>query len=83
MRSLSFKQSYLCLINAEDIGLFCYCETDFPAVQVLTNLLLRLPAGEIAVDCCLQTIDKRVPPKNIKQYIIQEAGKGCDISATV
>ncbi|KAL3975293.1 actin-related protein 10 [Sarotherodon galilaeus] len=57
--------------------------------RTLTVLITTVPMCfpmaaicEIAVDCCLQAIDKRLPSKNIVDYIIQEAGKGCEISAT-
>uniref|UniRef100_A0A3Q0RLH4 Chemokine interleukin-8-like domain-containing protein n=1 Tax=Amphilophus citrinellus TaxID=61819 RepID=A0A3Q0RLH4_AMPCI len=54
------------------------------AVLLLLGVLcFSFAAGEIAADCCLQAIDKRLPSKNIVDYIIQEAGKGCEISATV
>ncbi|XP_063346824.1 C-C motif chemokine 20-like [Pelmatolapia mariae] len=53
------------------------------ALLLLGVLCFSFASGEIAVDCCLQAIDKRLPSKNIVDYIIQEAGKGCEISATV
>ncbi|XP_061585878.1 C-C motif chemokine 19-like [Cololabis saira] len=53
------------------------------ALFFLGVICLGLVSAEIAVDCCLQVSGKRLPFKNIVRYIIQDAGKGCDISATV
>uniref|UniRef100_A0AAV2MTI6 Chemokine interleukin-8-like domain-containing protein n=1 Tax=Knipowitschia caucasica TaxID=637954 RepID=A0AAV2MTI6_KNICA len=52
------------------------------------GLLLLLSAAlctaEIPVDCCLAVSKKRhLPGKLIQRYELQEAGSGCDISATV
>ncbi|XP_041793644.1 C-C motif chemokine 8-like [Chelmon rostratus] len=39
-------------------------------------------AAEIVVDCCLTTTKRRLPIQILDSYIIQDAGKGCDIGAT-
>ncbi|XP_026177474.1 C-C motif chemokine 20-like [Mastacembelus armatus] len=57
------------------------------ASRVAALLLLGLictgfAAAEIVVDCCLKTTNKKLPLQIIVGYSIQEAGKGCDISAT-
>uniref|UniRef100_A0A3P8WGL3 Eotaxin-like n=1 Tax=Cynoglossus semilaevis TaxID=244447 RepID=A0A3P8WGL3_CYNSE len=39
--------------------------------------------AEVVVDCCLSTTDKFFPLIRIESYKLQEAGQGCDISATV
>lgn len=61
------------------------CRWHFPLtiLHFLINLCLHLPAGQIAVDCCLKTSDKFLPLSRINGYVIQEAGQGCDKSATV
>ncbi|KAM7415621.1 hypothetical protein PAMA_017919 [Pampus argenteus] len=54
------------------------------AVLLLLGVIcIGFAAGEIAVDCCLVTSNKHLPRSALKSYIIQEAGEGCDISATI
>ncbi|KAM7391108.1 hypothetical protein PAMP_021824 [Pampus punctatissimus] len=54
------------------------------AVLLLLGVIcIGFAAGEIVVDCCLSTSNKHLPHSVLISYIIQEAGKGCDISATI
>ncbi|KAG7490697.1 hypothetical protein JOB18_040606 [Solea senegalensis] len=54
------------------------------ALLLLTVLLCAdFTAAEVVVDCCLKTTDKFFPLILIDSYTLQEAGQGCDISATV
>uniref|UniRef100_A0A3B3E187 Chemokine interleukin-8-like domain-containing protein n=1 Tax=Oryzias melastigma TaxID=30732 RepID=A0A3B3E187_ORYME len=39
--------------------------------------------SEVLKDCCLSVSKNRVPAKFVVSYYIQEAGKGCNLSATV
>ncbi|KAM4616657.1 C-C motif chemokine 5-like [Polymixia lowei] len=52
---------------------------------ILTAVIcISFTAAEVPADCCLTTTDKPFPAKyHIKSYTLQEAGKGCAISATV
>ncbi|XP_076587583.1 C-C motif chemokine 20-like [Chaetodon auriga] len=52
------------------------------ALLLLGVVCFGFAAAEIVVDCCLRTTDKRLPLQILDSYIIQDAGKGCDISAT-
>ncbi|XP_040899093.1 C-C motif chemokine 19-like [Toxotes jaculatrix] len=52
------------------------------ALLLLGVLCVGFAAGEIAMDCCLNAVDKFLPLIMIADYSIQEAGKGCEISAT-
>lgn len=51
-------------------------------LSLMMTLSLRPPAAEIVVDCCLTVAEKRMPLRIVQSYTIQEAGKGCEISAT-
>ncbi|KAF7205319.1 C-C motif chemokine 20 [Nothobranchius furzeri] len=53
------------------------------ALILLGLICFEFAAAQIPVDCCLSITEKRLPSKNLVSYTIQEAGKGCDISATV
>ncbi|XP_040011915.1 C-C motif chemokine 20-like [Xiphias gladius] len=53
------------------------------ALLLLGVICAGFAAAEIAVDCCLSTTDRFLPLIKIASYTIQEAGRGCDISATV
>uniref|UniRef100_A0A3B3ZPY6 Chemokine interleukin-8-like domain-containing protein n=1 Tax=Periophthalmus magnuspinnatus TaxID=409849 RepID=A0A3B3ZPY6_9GOBI len=53
-----------------------------PKVCVLLLLLFAALSG-VPQDCCLSVAQKRLPAKQVQSYKVQEAGKGCDISATV
>ncbi|XP_017286306.1 C-C motif chemokine 21-like [Kryptolebias marmoratus] len=53
------------------------------ALFLLGLVCFQLTEAQIPVDCCLKVSEKRLPSKNLVSYTIQEAGKGCDISATV
>ncbi|XP_030273611.1 C-C motif chemokine 20-like [Sparus aurata] len=53
------------------------------ALLLLGVICVGLASGQIAVDCCLKTSDKFLPLSRINGYVIQEAGQGCDKSATV
>ncbi|KAM3611039.1 uncharacterized protein V6R79_012745 [Siganus canaliculatus] len=53
------------------------------ALFLLGIICIGLTSAQLAVDCCTQAADKLLPLHLISDYIIQEAGKGCDISATV
>uniref|UniRef100_A0A3P8WGM0 Eotaxin-like n=2 Tax=Cynoglossus semilaevis TaxID=244447 RepID=A0A3P8WGM0_CYNSE len=50
---------------------------------LLLTVLLTAATAEVVVDCCLSTTDKFFPLIRIESYKLQEAGQGCDISATV
>ncbi|XP_018537929.1 C-C motif chemokine 8 [Lates calcarifer] len=52
------------------------------ALFLLVVVCTGFAAAEIAVDCCLSTTVKLFPLIRIESYIIQEAGNGCEISAT-
>ncbi|XP_033846107.1 C-C motif chemokine 21-like [Periophthalmus magnuspinnatus] len=55
-----------------------------PKVCVLLLLLCAaLCSAEVAQDCCLRVAQQRLPARRIQSYKVQEAGRGCDISATV
>ncbi|XP_028270909.1 C-C motif chemokine 3-like [Parambassis ranga] len=53
------------------------------ALLLLGLICFRLAAADVPTDCCLQTVDKKVPHQVVVSYYIQEADKGCSISATV
>ncbi|KAG7214336.1 hypothetical protein INR49_023153 [Caranx melampygus] len=59
------------------------------ASQVAALLLLcsiicaEFAAAEVPVDCCKKASDSFLPRKVLQDYKIQEAGQGCDISATI
>ncbi|RVE68637.1 hypothetical protein OJAV_G00093850 [Oryzias javanicus] len=53
------------------------------ALIFLGLLFVQLASAEVPMDCCLSVSKNRLPAKIIVSYSIQEAGKGCDISATV
>ncbi|XP_044187973.1 eotaxin-like [Thunnus albacares] len=53
------------------------------ALLFLVVICIGFTAGEIAVDCCLSTTDRRLPRNILSSYVIQESGKGCVVSATV
>ncbi|XP_037535896.1 C-C motif chemokine 20-like [Nematolebias whitei] len=53
------------------------------ALLLLALICFQFAAAQVPVDCCLSVSEKRLPYKNLLSYTIQEAGKGCDISATV
>ncbi|XP_013875140.1 C-C motif chemokine 20 [Austrofundulus limnaeus] len=53
------------------------------ALLLLSLVCFQLAAAQVPVDCCLSVSVKRLVSKNLVSYTIQEAGKGCDISATV
>ncbi|XP_073323155.1 C-C motif chemokine 24-like [Pagrus major] len=53
------------------------------ALLLLGVICVGFASGQTAVDCCLTTVDKFLPLSRINGYIIQEAGNGCDKSATV
>uniref|UniRef100_A0A3Q1HVP0 Chemokine interleukin-8-like domain-containing protein n=1 Tax=Anabas testudineus TaxID=64144 RepID=A0A3Q1HVP0_ANATE len=53
------------------------------ALLLLGIICTGFVAAEVAFDCCLKKSEKYLPPKILVSYTIQEAGKGCEISATV
>ncbi|XP_062273020.1 C-C motif chemokine 21-like [Scomber scombrus] len=53
------------------------------ALLLLGVICLGFASGQVAIDCCLSTSNKHFPHQIVKSYIIQEAGKGCEISATI
>ncbi|KAK2901636.1 hypothetical protein Q8A73_011382 [Channa argus] len=53
------------------------------ALLLLGFVCTGFVAAEVAVDCCLMVVDKHLPLQVLAGYTIQEAGKGCEISATV
>ncbi|KAK2838046.1 hypothetical protein Q5P01_015258 [Channa striata] len=53
------------------------------ALLLLGIVCTGFVAAEVAVDCCLMVVDKHLPLHILASYSIQEAGKGCEISATV
>nr|XP_046242341.1 C-C motif chemokine 19-like [Scatophagus argus] len=52
------------------------------ALLLLGFICVGFATAEIAVDCCLRTTNKFLPLQILDHYIIQDAGKGCEISAT-
>nr|XP_020450727.1 C-C motif chemokine 20-like [Monopterus albus] len=52
------------------------------ALLLLGIICTGFAAAEIVLDCCLDTTKKFLPRHILVGYSIQEAGKGCDISAT-
>ncbi|XP_031698294.1 C-C motif chemokine 19-like [Anarrhichthys ocellatus] len=52
------------------------------ALLLLGVLCVGFASAEIVVDCCLTVAEKPMPLRIIQSYTIQEAGKGCGISAT-
>ncbi|KAK7879066.1 hypothetical protein WMY93_034153, partial [Mugilogobius chulae] len=56
-----------------------------PRASVVLLLLLCAAFCTAAVpqDCCLSVAQQRLPANRIQSYKVQEAWKGCDISATV
>lgn len=56
-----------------------------PKVSTLLLLLLcaTLSTAEVPVDCCLKVANQRLPLKIVESYTLQEAWRGCKISATV
>ncbi|XP_068455041.1 C-C motif chemokine 13-like [Clinocottus analis] len=52
------------------------------ALLLLGVLCVGFASAEIAVDCCLTVSEKPVPLQRLQSYTLQEAGKGCQISAT-
>uniref|UniRef100_A0A3Q3DA11 Chemokine interleukin-8-like domain-containing protein n=1 Tax=Hippocampus comes TaxID=109280 RepID=A0A3Q3DA11_HIPCM len=53
------------------------------ALLLLALVCLQPAAGEKLVSCCLDTSDKCFPRQIVVSYYHQEAGKGCQHSATV
>ncbi|KAF6721085.1 C-C motif chemokine 19 [Oryzias melastigma] len=53
------------------------------ALIFLGLLCIQLASAEVPKDCCLSVSKNRVPAKFVVSYYIQEAGKGCNLSATV
>ncbi|XP_034397716.1 C-C motif chemokine 13-like [Cyclopterus lumpus] len=49
---------------------------------LLGVLCVGFASAEIAVDCCLTVSKKPMPLQRLQSYTLQEAGKGCQISAT-
>ncbi|XP_044053281.1 C-C motif chemokine 20-like isoform X2 [Siniperca chuatsi] len=52
------------------------------ALLLLGVICVGFATAEIAVDCCLTIGEKRLPLHILVSYTIQEAGQGCEISAT-
>ncbi|XP_054467497.1 eotaxin-like [Anoplopoma fimbria] len=52
------------------------------ALLLLGVLCVSFASAEIAVDCCLTVTERRMPLNILQSYTLQEAGKGCKISAT-
>ncbi|XP_074495964.1 C-C motif chemokine 19-like [Sebastes fasciatus] len=50
---------------------------------LLGAVCVGFTAAQTVEDCCLVVSTKPVPLKLVANYIILEAGNGCDISATV
>ncbi|KAM4577041.1 C-C motif chemokine 21-like [Odontesthes bonariensis] len=53
------------------------------ALLLLGIICFMFAAAEVPLDCCLKVSQRRLQSKNIVSYSVQDAGKGCDISATV
>ncbi|XP_041644239.1 C-C motif chemokine 19-like [Cheilinus undulatus] len=53
------------------------------ALLLLGVICLGFVTAEVPVDCCLQTSSKRFPLHIVAHHMIQEAGQGCEIGATV
>ncbi|XP_028314088.1 C-C motif chemokine 19-like [Gouania willdenowi] len=54
------------------------------SVLILLGVLcFVLTTGNPIMDCCLKTTQKKFSFKLVQSYKIQEAAKGCEISATV
>ncbi|XP_023121539.1 C-C motif chemokine 21-like [Amphiprion ocellaris] len=53
------------------------------ALLLLGIICFGFAAADVPADCCLKTSDKHFPAKLISSYKLQDAGKGCDIKATV
>ncbi|XP_031161814.1 C-C motif chemokine 19-like isoform X2 [Sander lucioperca] len=53
------------------------------AVLLLLGVIcVGFASAEIVMDCCLKVAEKPLPLTILQSYTIQEAGKGCEISAT-
>ncbi|XP_029916390.1 C-C motif chemokine 21-like [Myripristis murdjan] len=50
---------------------------------LLAVICIGFAAAEIPADCCLSVTDKRIPRNLVESFEVQEAGQGCDISATL
>lgn len=70
----SFTDKSTCLFNLRSY---------FVRNTAFSDQCIDLPAAEVVMDCCLQKSEKYLPPKILVSYSIQEAGKGCEIRATV
>ncbi|KAM8865164.1 uncharacterized protein ACB058_006505 [Synchiropus picturatus] len=53
------------------------------ALFLLALIFMGSEAAYPLSDCCLKTTNKVVPKKYASDYIIQEAGQGCKIDATI
>ncbi|XP_034548478.1 C-C motif chemokine 19a.2 [Notolabrus celidotus] len=53
------------------------------ALLLLGVICVSFTAAEVPIDCCLETSSNRFPLQIVASHSIQEAGKGCDIGATV
>uniref|UniRef100_A0A3B3CTQ1 Chemokine interleukin-8-like domain-containing protein n=1 Tax=Oryzias melastigma TaxID=30732 RepID=A0A3B3CTQ1_ORYME len=51
--------------------------------KALKAVCVGVCVSEVLKDCCLSVSKNRVPAKFVVSYYIQEAGKGCNLSATV
>lgn len=63
--------------------LFTCCALDFGPSAVFNPFYIFVPAAQVVPDCCKDKSPKMFPLQRIESYSIQEAGSGCDISATV
>ncbi|XP_049907199.1 C-C motif chemokine 19-like [Epinephelus moara] len=52
------------------------------ALLLLGVICIGFARAQVVVDCCLSVAEKPLPLQIIVSYNIQEAGRGCDISAT-
>ncbi|XP_056275784.1 C-C motif chemokine 19-like [Pseudoliparis swirei] len=51
------------------------------ALLLLLLLCISFTSAEVAVDCCLTVSGKPPPLPRLQSYTLQEAGRGCQISA--
>lgn len=63
--------------------LFTCCALHFGPSAVFNPFHIFVPAAQVVPDCCKDKSPMMFPLQRIESYSIQEAGSGCDISATV
>ncbi|CAG07793.1 unnamed protein product [Tetraodon nigroviridis] len=53
------------------------------ALLLLGLVCVQFAAAQVVLDCCRTKTSKLLPLQLIRSYSVQDAGAGCDISATV